>query len=80
MGRIRFETQRQACRFLDPTRDFEPTEKVTEIRTDPLTGRTSRILEMGFAPAKPDVEKMVEVGSLHRGKNVRHCAHGVVVG
>ena len=59
MGRIRFETQRQACRFLDPTRNFEPVEKITEIRTDPLTGRTSRILEMGFAPTKPDVPKMV---------------------
>lgn len=60
MGRIRFETQRQACRFLDPTRDFEPVEKITEIRTDPLSGRTSRILEMGFSPTKPDVTKMVD--------------------
>jgi UDPglucose--hexose-1-phosphate uridylyltransferase len=59
MGRIEFEVSRQACRFLDPTRGFEPVEKITEIRRDPLTGRTSHILDMGFEPEKPDVEKMV---------------------
>lgn len=60
MGRIEFETSRQACRFLDPTRGFEPVEKVTEIRRDPLTGRTSHILEMDFEPQRPDVEGMVD--------------------
>lgn len=59
MGRIAFEVSRQACRFLDPTRGFEPVEKITEIRRDPLTGRTSHILDMGFEPEKPDVEQMV---------------------
>ena len=59
MGRIEFEVSRQVCRFLDPTRGFEPVEKVTEIRRDPLTGRMSHILDMGFKPEKPDVEKMV---------------------
>src|ERR687884_639394 len=59
MGRIEFEVSRQACRFLDPTRGFEPVEKVTEIRRDPLTGRTSHILDMGFEPERPDVERMV---------------------
>jgi hypothetical protein len=59
MGRIEFEVSRQACRFLDPTRGFEPVEKVTEIRRDPLTGRTSHVLDMGFVPEKPDVEEMV---------------------
>lgn len=60
MGKIAFETVRQVCRFLDPTRDFEPVEKTTEIRHDPLTGRSSRILDMGFTPEKPDVDGMVE--------------------
>jgi galactose-1-phosphate uridylyltransferase len=60
VGRIEFEVVREACRFLDPTRNFEPVEKTTEIRRDPLTGRSSRILEMGFSPEKPDVEGMVE--------------------
>src|SRR5215213_3885583 len=59
MGRIEFEVSRQAFRFLDPTRGFEPVEKVTEIRRDPLTGRTSHVLDMGFVPEKPDVEEMV---------------------
>jgi UDPglucose--hexose-1-phosphate uridylyltransferase len=59
MGRIEFEVSRQACRFLDPTRGFEPVEKITEIRRDPLTGRTSHILDMGFEPERPDVEGMV---------------------
>jgi UDPglucose--hexose-1-phosphate uridylyltransferase len=59
MGNIEFEVSRQACRFLDPTRGFEPVEKITEIRRDPLTGRTSHILDMGFRPERPDVEQMV---------------------
>jgi hypothetical protein len=59
MGRIEFEVSHQACRFLDPTRGFEPVEKITEIRRDPLTGHTSHILDMGFEPERPDVERMV---------------------
>ncbi len=60
MGRIEFRVEREVCRFLDPTRNFEPVEKTTEIRRDPLTERSSRILDMGFSPEKPDVEGMVE--------------------
>ena len=60
MGRIEFRVEREVCRFLDPTRGFEPVDKVTEIRHDGLTGRSSRILDMGFSPEKPDVESMVE--------------------
>lgn len=59
MGGISFEVERQSCRFLDPTRNFEPVEKITEIRTDPLTNRRSRVLDMPFQPHKPDVEAMV---------------------
>ena len=60
MGKIEFRVEREVCRFLDPTRNFEPVEKTTEIRRDPLTGRSSRILDMGFSAEKPDVEGMVE--------------------
>lgn len=60
MGEIKFEAVRETCRFLDPTRNFKPVEKVTEIRHDPLTGRSSRILDMGFAAERPDVDGMVE--------------------
>jgi hypothetical protein len=59
MGRIEFEVTRQACRLLDPTRGFEPVEKITEIRRDPLTGRTSHIVDTGFKAQRPDVERMV---------------------
>lgn len=59
MGRIELEVSRQACRFLDPTRGFEPVEKITEIRRDPLTGRTTHVADMGFEPERPDVEAMV---------------------
>ncbi len=60
MARIEFRVEREVCRFLDPTSNFEPVEKVTEIRRDGLTGRSSRILDMGFSPEKPDIEGMVE--------------------
>ncbi|QIN78646.1 hypothetical protein GBA65_09055 [Rubrobacter marinus] len=60
MGSIEFRVEREVCRFLDPTRGFEPVEKTTEIRRDPLTDRSSRILDMGFSPERPDVEGMVE--------------------
>ena len=60
MGRIEFRVEREVCRFLDPTQNFEPVEKTTEIRRDPLTGRSSRILDMGFSPERPDVDGMVE--------------------
>jgi len=59
MGRIEFEVSRRACRFLDPTRGFESGERITEIQRDPLTGRTSHVLDMGFETEKPDVEKIV---------------------
>ncbi|MDP8952480.1 MAG: hypothetical protein M3N18_09620, partial [Actinomycetota bacterium] len=59
MGKIELEVSRQACRFLDPTRGFEPVEKITEIRRDPLTGRTTHVADIGFEPERPDVEEMV---------------------
>ncbi len=59
MGRIELEVSRRACRFLDPTCGFEPGERITEIQRDPLTGRTSHVLDMGFETEKPDVEKIV---------------------
>ncbi len=58
-GRIELEVSRQACRFLDPTRGFEPDEKITEFRRDPLPGRTTHVTDTGFEPERPDVEQMV---------------------
>ena len=67
MWRIELEVSRQACRFLDPTRGFEPDEpdepdeKTTEIRGDPLAaGHTTHdVADMGFEPERPDVEQRV---------------------
>ena len=41
---IEFQADKQTCRFYDPTQSFEPTERIKEIRKDPLTQRTSHIL------------------------------------
>lgn len=59
MGKIAFEVHKQAFRFYDPTRDFEPTERVTEIRRDPLTGRTSHVLDIQFRAERPDVDEVL---------------------
>lgn len=61
MGKIEFHIDRQSCRFADPTQNFEPVEKITEIRRDPLTGRTSRILDMPVQLEKPDTDAVVKI-------------------
>ena len=40
---MRFEATRKETTFLNPMENMAPTTVPTEIRTDPLTGRTSRI-------------------------------------
>jgi galactose-1-phosphate uridylyltransferase len=60
MSKIEFRAHKQAFGFHDPTRDFEPTERVTEIREDPLTGRTSHILDIQFKAEKPDVDEVLK--------------------
>jgi len=48
--------------ILDPRRDFAPTELTVEIRWDPLTGHTSRILPSAglLQPAKFDLSELAE--------------------
>jgi hypothetical protein len=60
MGKIEFRVYKQVFCFYDPTQNFEPTERVTEIRKDPLTERTSHILDIQFQAEKPDVEEIVK--------------------
>jgi UDPglucose--hexose-1-phosphate uridylyltransferase len=60
MGKIEFRAYKQVFCFYDPTQNFEPTERVTEIRQDPLTERTSHILDIQFQAEKPDVEEIVK--------------------
>ncbi|GAB4331154.1 MAG: hypothetical protein Kow0099_02290 [Candidatus Abyssubacteria bacterium] len=58
---IQFLKETCVTKFLDPTSNFEPNERLTEIRVDPLTGRTSRLI---FFPIrelpKPDLRELVE--------------------
>jgi UDPglucose--hexose-1-phosphate uridylyltransferase len=59
MGKIEFRAHKQAFSFHDPTRNFQPTERVTEIREDPLTGRTTHVLDIEFRAERPDVEEIL---------------------
>ena len=64
---IRFEKHLKQTRFLDPSRDYQEGFQHTEIRTDPLTGRTSRILNFPMrVPPKPDLAPLVSA-SLQMG-------------
>jgi hypothetical protein len=59
MRKIKFRAHKQAFRFYDPTQNFEPAERVTEIREDPLTARTTHVLDIEFQAEKLDVEEIV---------------------
>src|SRR5215208_4598995 len=59
MGKIEFWAYKQPFRFYDPAQDFEPTERIIEIRKDPLTHRTSHILGSGLEVEKPNVDEIV---------------------
>jgi len=41
---IRFQKYTRTTKFLDPASNFSENERLTEIRVDPLTGHTTRIL------------------------------------
>jgi galactose-1-phosphate uridylyltransferase len=47
---------------LDPRQDFEPRQSVVEVRWDPLTGQSCRLLPEGTmpAPASHDLEALVD--------------------
>jgi len=57
---IRFQKYLKQTRFLDPNREYQEGSQLTEIRIDPLTGRTSRILNFPLRiPPKPDLDPLV---------------------
>jgi len=59
--RIQFEKHARITSFLDPALNFEPNERPTEIRVDPLTGQTARLLHFPIRMlSKPDLEETVE--------------------
>ncbi|RJP71840.1 MAG: hypothetical protein C4532_06945 [Candidatus Abyssobacteria bacterium SURF_17] len=59
--KVRFEKYSRVTKFLDPALNFEENERPTEIRVDPLTGQTSRILHFPMRMlSKPDLEEIVK--------------------
>ncbi|MDP2936271.1 MAG: hypothetical protein Q8O86_07260 [Dehalococcoidia bacterium] len=64
---IHFHKHLQKTRFLDPNRNYQDGSQTTEIRVDPLTGRTARILNFPVrVPPKPDLTPLVDA-SLQMG-------------
>jgi UDPglucose--hexose-1-phosphate uridylyltransferase len=60
MSRIRFERETFEAELLDPRRGFEPTRTAVEVRRDPLTGHSTRILPAGSfpPPARHDLDRL----------------------
>ena len=59
--KIKFEKHSRITRFLDPARNFEPNERSTEIRVDPLTGQTTRLLHFPIRMlSETDLGELVE--------------------
>jgi UDPglucose--hexose-1-phosphate uridylyltransferase len=60
MSRVRFERETFEAELLDPRRGFEPTRATVEVRRDPLTGHSARILPAGSfpPPARHDLERL----------------------
>lgn len=50
MSRLAFERETFEAELLDPRRGFEPTTATVEVRRDPLTGHSARILPAGSFP------------------------------
>lgn len=49
---IRFERREKVTRYLDPREGYREREIRTEMRRDPLTGRSARVAHfLGFATA-----------------------------
>jgi UDPglucose--hexose-1-phosphate uridylyltransferase len=60
MSRAGFERETFEAELLDPRRGFEPTKARVEVRRDPLTGHSARILPAGSfpPPARHDLERL----------------------
>jgi galactose-1-phosphate uridylyltransferase len=57
---IEFEYDVQEATFYSPLEDFEQTTVETEIRVDPLTGRTARVVADNFLfPEDPEIDESV---------------------
>ncbi len=60
--RMEFVKVLKTSKFLDPAQGFSATERYSEVRVDPLTGRTSRILDFPVKEVlRADVSRQVEL-------------------
>ncbi len=60
MNTIAFESVRKETRLLNPLKDMAPRTIASEIRRDPLTGRSARICHfMKLSWARPDFDRLV---------------------
>lgn len=68
---IRFEKLSVENKLLNPLKSFELDTKIVEVRIDPLTGHTSRIVDRfgGQPRTKPDISELVE-----KTRNCFFCA------
>lgn len=59
---IEFASEVQTASFHSPLEDFEVVDENVEVRADPLTGRTARIVSGGFVrpDGEPDIASVVE--------------------
>jgi UDPglucose--hexose-1-phosphate uridylyltransferase len=59
---MEFRTERFTAELLDPRRGFEPTRSTVEVRWDPLTGQSCRLLPAGSlqSPEPIDVSALAE--------------------
>ena len=74
MEAISFESVRKETRLLNPLKDMAPRTIASEIRYDPLTGRSARICHfMELSWPKPDFERLV-AGT---GRNCPFCPQKV---
>jgi UDPglucose--hexose-1-phosphate uridylyltransferase len=60
MKRLAFARETFEAELLDPRHDFEPTRTMVEVRRDPLTGHSARILPAGSfpLPARHDLARL----------------------
>jgi len=71
---ISFRQEILEAKLLNPLKNFELDTKIAEIRFDPLTGRSSRIVER-FAPHVPKKYDMSDL--IEKTKNCFFCADNV---
>ena len=58
---IHFKRIKDRMQFMNPFKEFSPDQMSLEIRFDPLTGQTGRVLDMDYKPpARPDLEEVVK--------------------